>query len=77
MKACLTCAHFDLSFGYAGYSEMTPGSPPSIGCMKAGARGCAWPRGNEGGVSVPTFISIAENCRHYEEHPALKETSGG
>ena len=29
---CMCCKHFDFDSGSPGYSELTPGTDPSIGC---------------------------------------------
>ena len=33
-RTCLACEHLDIAFGEYGYSEMTPGSSPTIECDK-------------------------------------------
>lgn len=81
-RACLTCQFFALDYGEPGYSEMTPGSPPSISCYKNGKRGCAWSRDSlgrrvdYGTADAPSFITRAENCKFYEPHPALAAAKG-
>jgi hypothetical protein len=79
-KSCLTCDHFRLDLGEAGYSELTPGSPASIGCEMARVQGCAWPkersyRDDEGPLEVPALRTRAEMCAWYETHRDLLTAS--
>jgi hypothetical protein len=75
-RACLTCEHFQLSMGFTGYSEYTPGSPPSIDCAMSRKRGCPWDGKVllvEGTLYQAALRTVAEQCTFFEVHRDLSK----
>lgn len=62
MKACIACEHFSIDMGEDGYSELTPGYPGRIECMKG-----RFSPVREGIPDVmPDLVDKATDCPKYQ-----------
>jgi hypothetical protein len=60
-KLCLCCKHLRIDFGSRGYSEMTPGDPPSFDCNKGHyLEKDRWPE------NFDNMIELAKTCKDFE-----------
>jgi len=72
-KYCLECVHFDLDLGSEDYSEDTPGSPATIGCLEA-----HWHLWRDDYYdSYKTRICMARTCPDFEPDPELAKIGKG
>jgi hypothetical protein len=65
MKDCTDCEHFALSEHEPDWSEYTPGTPASIGCMKG-----HWTLGNEAPWTPKGFRLVvlkSKTCHDFKQ----------
>jgi len=62
-RICVTCVHFNIDMGSPGYSEMTPGTDASIGCLMG-----KWRMSNYGDTAeYRKHIAKAATCEDYAD----------
>lgn len=61
MKCCIACEYLSLSFGDAGYSDMTPGYPGEMYCCKGHFRNV-----DDGETAKAHLLSKGHDCRDFK-----------